>query len=252
MRALLLGAPQDKLNALFTQLLPYEKQLALVYAWFPKMFEIVESADEETAKEARVALETLLLRNVSRLLGLALGKKESDAKQWAGRLLASIARSIAKHDEERGKHAKELSKTNAGYLAEKAKIGKLRVDVVFPAPISKAVQQELRTAERYRSTLLLCRCVTAGGENLWKRIAKRQRVPEEYFGTVDLLDFSVESEPQWWKFLWPLIKKHVPQGSWYQRPPGHQPRKRYSSDFQKAGREHLQALARLRDAGILY
>ena len=80
-RALFLGAPrsaQRKLNTLFNELLPYEKQLALVYAWFSKMLEVVESEGEKAAQEARVALETLSLNPVRHLLRLALNKKRSE------------------------------------------------------------------------------------------------------------------------------------------------------------------------------
>jgi hypothetical protein len=193
---------QDKLNALFKRPFAVRKATRFV------------ERDQKAANEARIALETLLLNSVSHLLRLALDDKETDAKQWAGMLLARFTGSIEKHDEEKGKHARELSKTNAAYLAEKAKIGKLRVDVLFPKPIGKAVRQELRTAERYRNRLLVlhdvCRRDRAGGKNLWKHIAMRQNIPEEYFGTVDLPEFSVKAEPQWWKFLWPLIKKHNP------------------------------------------
>jgi hypothetical protein len=183
------------------------------------------------------------------LLRLALGRKESKTKQWAGMMLASIGVSVWKHHD-------KLSKTNATYRKEKAKVGKLRVDMLFPTRIGKAVRRGLKTAERYRRTLLVLRAVlrrvSAGSEDHWKRIAKRKRIPERYFAAVDLPEFSVKSEPEWWKFLWPLIKKHLPKDSWYQRPPGYQPRKRYSSDFQKAAREHLQSLLRLRHEGILY
>jgi hypothetical protein len=235
------------------------------------MWQIVESHDEEAANEARVALETLFLGDVPQLLRLALERNESKTKEWAGIILASIGVSVWKHDE-------KLSKKNNAYLNEKKKIGKFRTDVWFArSRTSRLVRKKLRTVERYRSRLLVlravCRRARTGGNYLWERIAKRQRIPERYFGTVDLPEFSVKSEPQWWKFLWPFIRKKIDLSK---LPPlkvreydtvqtryrsGRNPevspsekknRKRYHSDLQKASRDHLKTLARLRDSGILY
>ena len=85
-----------------------------------------------------------LFRVYSTLLGLAKARKER-SREWAGRLLASVYCSIEKHD---GK----LSKANEWYRLEKKKLGKLRVDVLFPKPIGTIVQRELRKAERMRQT----------------------------------------------------------------------------------------------------
>jgi hypothetical protein len=96
-RALLLaasGAEQDDLKALFNQLLPYEKQLALVYAWFFKMLEWVESGDEEAAHEARGQLQTLFLSLLGQLMRLAKKKKDNATKRWAGELLAIIGAAL--------------------------------------------------------------------------------------------------------------------------------------------------------------
>jgi hypothetical protein len=65
------------------------------------------------------------------LLKLALKKRDSSVKQWAGMMLASIFVSIYKHDSEKGKAGRVLSKTNEAYRLEKSRLGKLRTDVLL-------------------------------------------------------------------------------------------------------------------------
>ena len=189
------------------ELLPYEKQLALIYAWFFTMWRVLERNDGKAArndgkaaKEARGELQSLFFTHVQQVLRLALAEKENETKQWAGMMLGNIVSSIWKHDE-------KLSETNKAYVAEKKKIRneKQLVQVLFPKPISEVVQWELGTAERYRKRLRLLKA--AFGKE-WKQAARRQKISEAYFPTVALKEFSLKQETRWWKFLWPLIKKN--------------------------------------------
>jgi hypothetical protein len=249
-RALLLDASRtarDELKALFNELLPYEKQLAFVYAWFFEMWQVLECDDGKAAKEAHVELQSLFGTYERQLLRLALSKQENKTKQWAGKMLANSFTSVLKHD-------KKLSETNKAYLAEKKKISgeKQLVQVLFPKPISEAVQRELRSGERYRKTL---RLLKAAFRKQWKEAARRQNIPEGYWDFAELPDFSQESEPQWWKFLWPLIKKNSPDflrelrdGKFPTR--GIRYQARWAS-YRKEFRNVLRTLARLRDDGVL-
>jgi hypothetical protein len=97
----------------------YEWQMAFITAWFTEMVERVESDDDEPAQGARDELQTLWLNALGTLLKLAMEKRDSSMKQWAGMLLASIFVSIYKHDSEKGKAGRVLSKTNEAYPGEK-------------------------------------------------------------------------------------------------------------------------------------
>jgi hypothetical protein len=232
----------------------YERQLAFVHAWFFENIERLAGDDVKAAHSARTELQSLFLATLSQLRRLALDNKDSSAKRWAGELLASIFVSIDKHDE-------KLSKTNAAYLKEKKKLGKLRTHVLFATPIGKAVQRELKTAERYRKTLLLLR---AGCGRKWK-YAARQQIPEDYWPAIKLPEFSVKSWPQWWKFLWPLIRKNnralLPKlRSRSSRAERVKPSDKKSgtrkinprwSSYRQEFRNHLKTIARLRSDGVL-
>jgi len=249
-RALLLNAPrsaQHELKALFNALLPYEKQLALIYAWFFEMWQTLECDVGKAAKEARAELQSLFGTHVGQLLRLALSKKANKTKQWAGMMLANIGSSIWKYDE-------KLSETNNAYLAEKKKISseKQLVQVLFPKPISEAVQRELRTAERYRKTLMLLKAACGKG---WKEAGRRQKIPEAYWVFAELPDFSQKSEPRWWKLLWPLIKENnrdllveLRGGKFPTR--GIRYKARWAS-YRKEFRNVLHTVARHRDSGVL-
>ena len=253
-RALLLHAPttaKAELKVLFNELLPYEKQLALVYAWFFEMLRIVDNDDEAPAREACVALQIPFRKSVGRLLQLALGRRESIAKKWAGTMLANIAVSISKYDE-------RLSKTNKTYVSEKEKIGKVRIDLLFPKPIGKAVRRELRKAERYRDTLVLlkaaCGEAWTNGE-AWTKLVRKQRIPKAYWPLAELPEFSMESEPRWWELQWPLIKQNNPnllrklrEGKFPTR--GIRYRPRWAS-YRKEFRNVLRTLARYQSEGTL-
>ena len=242
----------------------YERQRNFVYGWFFEMLEKLKSNDAKSAHSAIEALEGLFLAFTSTLLGLAKAGKDKTTKQWAGRLLASVGCSICKYDE-------KLCAANRSYREEKAKIGELRLDVLFPRKISRIVQRELKKAERMQRRLLVIKKV-CGGQ--WRKTATRQRIPKAYWRTMQLDGFSGKSEPQWWKFLWPLIKKkidvskmsplkqreyetyrvshNVRTGRTEASPGNKKNRKRYHSDLQKSCRDHFKTLARLRDSGTLY
>jgi hypothetical protein len=91
--------------------------------------------------------------------------------------------------------------------------------------------------------------------NEWRPWARRWRIPQKYWDAVDLAEFSVKSEPEWWKFLWPLIKKNKPnllaklrEGKFASR--GIRFKSRWAS-YGKEFRNVLRTLARLRSGGIL-
>lgn len=235
----------------------YEHQVAFIYAWFFETWERVEANDEKAAREARSELQTLWLNHLSQLLRLALDKKDNIEKQWAGRLLASIFVSIDKHDSKKGKARRKLSKANKAYCEEKARLGKLRADVLLHWKISDVVFRELKAAGGYRNSLLLLR---EGRVPDWAIAARSQSIPEEYWPTMELPEFSVKSEPRWWEFLWPFIQRKIDvsqmpqlwQKDQSKGPGGIKPRKRYLSDHQRTARGELQTFARWKANGVLY
>ena len=270
LRTLLLDAPRGargELKALFDQLLPYEKQLALVYAWFFKMLEWVESGDKKAGHEARAELQTLFLSLLGQLMRLAKRKKDYATKRWAGELLAIIGVSIEKQ-------AKKLRKANAGYAEMEKKLsGKGLTFAFFPTYVCEIAQRELKKALRYWKKLALLKATFGKGSpekvgilpdgkgghvrrvveqarKGWKQVAKEEKIPEAYWPLLKLPEFSEESEPDWWEFLWPLIKEKIDVAKLDSR--YKMARKRHPSDSQKTARDHLILLARLRDTGIFY
>ena len=216
----------------------YERQIAFIYDWFFEMRDRIASDDDKAAHGARAELQTLWLNALGVLLKLALDKTNSSAKQWAGMMLASIFVSINKHDSEKGKARRKLSKTNETYRQEKSRLGKLRTDVLLATKVTELVWRELKVTINYRNRLRRFKAIKC-----WKTEAKRQGIPEAYWPCVNLRDFSEKSESHWWKFLWPLIKKKIDTSSLprlAQHDPetgGVKPRKRYPSDLQHtAGR----------------
>jgi hypothetical protein len=168
----------------------------------------IERAGASNSKAARVArslLDEFLGSAVCYLLGIALRKRDSIAKQWAAQFLEKLKVSLEKHHE-------KLS-ANPVSRETHAKLRKLRSDVLFPkSPIAQAVQRELKKAECHRRSLLLFRGVLKTrplGIQWWKKVAQRNGISQEYFVTVKLPEFSMKSEPEWWKFLWPRIQKKI-------------------------------------------
>lgn len=242
-RALLLQGPhsaRSELKAIFDQLLPYEKQRSLVYAWLLDIHDEVASGDVAVAGAARAELQTFILYHVERLLRLANQTKNRETKRWAGMMLASIGVGIWKQDQ-------KLGAVNPAYLQEKTKLaGKSLTAALYPKPIGKIAQRELKKARRYRDRLLLLKGACG---KLWKPLAKKQKIPEIYWPTAKLPEFSMKSESLWWRFLWPLISKKISVAkldSCYKMA-----RKRFPSDSDKTARDHLKLLARLSDNAVL-
>jgi hypothetical protein len=236
------------------------------------MFERVGGEDAHAARVAGNNLNEIVGNSISYMLGFGLHQEDSFAKQWAGQFLGGLEVSLEKHH-------KKLSKTNAAYRKERKKIGKLRSDVLFPRLKGAIVQRELKKAERHRRSLLLLREVLKPrdlrlvigdetrpfGTQYWKKVAQRSGIPQEYFVTVKLPQFSMKSEPQWWKFLWPQIKRNNPNllaqlRSRYPRAERVDPRDKKSvprasttrwTNYRTEFRNHLQTLARHRDCGVL-
>lgn len=231
----------------------YEHQIAFIYAWFLETWERTASDDENAAHSARAELQTLWLNALGALLKLALEKKGSSVKQWAGMMLASIFVSINKHDSEKGKTRRELSKTNDTYRREKSRLGKLRTDVLFATKLTATVRRELKVTDTYRKQLLQLKAVSH-----WKTKAERQCIPKAYWPCVKLPEFTEKSVPQWWKFLWPLISNKIdpsglqPLSQRNHETGGVKPRKRYPSDFQRTATGALLTFARLKDNGVLF
>jgi hypothetical protein len=243
----------------------YERQLAFIASWFFEMWERMELDDEKLARpghEARCELQTLLLNTIGQVLRTAL-KGRGRPKKWAGELLAIISVSTGKQD-------KKLRRVNAAYVRMKKKLsGKSLSAALFPKYIGEIMQRELKRAERYRERLMVLKAgcgegrkpqwlsipgkpprLLSHGSKGWEAVARGQRIPQVYWTSVKLPDFSVKSARKWWEFLWPLISKKikVPKlNSRYQMA-----RKRYVADSGTTAHDHLKLLARLRDKGVLF
>src|SRR5262249_35531120 len=152
----------------------------------------------------------------------------SATKQWAGRFLASIGESLRKYDA-------KLEEVNPAYRDEKAKLkGKSLTAVLFPQHVGNVVQRELKRAQSYRKRLLLLKRLFP---NAWEKAARKEKIPQVSFALSNLPEFSLKSEPQWWKVLWPSISKKINVRKLDSRYPMH--RKRYSVDSESAARDHL-------------
>jgi hypothetical protein len=199
------------------------------------------------ARGTRAELEQLLLKGVvPALLRFALLEKDSAAKQWAGMVLGSIAGSLGKYD-------KKLCEVNAGYQQQKKKIVRekqLVQIVVSPKPIMETVRRELMKAEDRRRSLLRLKGVFG---RTWRQSANLQGF-EDYLPFVELPEFPKRLR-QWWRKLWPMIKKNNPGllenlrgGKFPTRGIRHQSRwASYRNEFRNA----LDSLARLRTAEVL-
>ena len=184
-------------------------------------------------------VESALLVNVERLLRLSLQEKDSATKKWAGEVLASIGSRIGVED-------RKLLKENKSYHTYKRRIGKKLGTVLYPkATISRVVQLELSVAESVRD-LLAVLDFTCGE---WEQEAKRLRIRECYWPVIDLPELSPKSEPRWWKFLWPLIKKNYLNLLPKLRNESVADDKKGWSTFRRQFRQHLQLVARRRTAG---
>jgi hypothetical protein len=250
----------------------WELQTAFVTAWVLEMWERVGGADKKIAHETRAELQTFFLNNLGQMLRLALADRQSNAKRWACRVLADIFVSIGKHVGKIRikKPYGKLMETKA-FLDQKKFIGKVRTNVLFPGMIRAIAQHELKRAGQFRKRLLFLkdRCISEHQQKAkygnvsinaaekkgipltWKQAAKKQKIPQEYWPAMDSPEFSVKSEPQWWKFLWPLIQKNSDHQQLLELAERkyRAARTRCFADFEKTTRDHLKALARLRDKG---
>jgi len=103
-----------------------------------------------------------------------------------------------------------------------------------------------------RSTICVIKTAKKKGIPLtWAQVATKQKIPREYWPTMELPEFSVKFELQWWKFLWPLIQKNSDKQQLLElaQRKYRSARTRYFADFEKTARDHLKALAKLRDRG---
>jgi len=251
----------------------WETQRSFVLAWVFEMLDRVECDDQKVGREARAELQTLFLNLGGQFLRVALAKNDADAKKWAGRMLADIFVSIGKHagKVKIEKPYRELMKNDA-FRKEKTKIGKLRINILFPAQVCAITQRELKTAARHRRTLLLLKagCVSEHEQKrrerlaeehgfqlanhergtTWKQAAERQNIPQAYWSLVKFPEFSNHSLDEWFSFLWPLISKKIDLAELESR--YELARKRAAADSQNTARGHLRTLAMLRDKGIFY
>ena len=232
----------------------WELQTKMIEASFFEMLERVESKDKKAACAARGELQTLFLNGLGQLLRLAFEAKDKDASEWACKLLADIFVSIGKHiGKVRIKKPYGKLMNIEAFRDEKKRIGKVKTSMLFPGLVRAIVQRELKTAMDFRKRLILL-----SASSNWRETAKKQKVPEAYWSVKDLPEFSVKSEPKWWEFLWPLIQNKIDLSKLSllaQHDPatgGIKPRKRYLSDCEKTARDHLKALAKLRDKGAFF
>jgi len=154
---------------------------------------------------------------------------------------------------------------NAAFRDEKRRIGKVRIDLLFPGMVRAITQRELKKAGHFRKRLLLLSAIDnrkipeierqrLGLLKDWKEAAKKEGIPEAYWPTVKLPEFSDKHLPKWSKFLWPLIQDNSDKQQLLElaQLKYRSARTRYFGDLQKTARDHLKALARLRDEGAFY
>jgi len=212
-----------------------------------------QKKDSVAAQRAAQTLSVLVSRCINPLLGIGSAKGNTIGKRWAGKSLAHVEVAIEKH-------RKTLGRVNSAYRKTEAKIRKLKLrrDIVAaPGPIGQIVQKELATAEYYRDALLFYRRLLGKNRKSFrtqivkpKQVEMYYKIPRKYRRTLKLPDFSVRSEPQWWEFLWPFIRKKIDVSKMpklKKRDDEHggiKQRIRYVSDLQKACRDHLRSLAR--------
>jgi len=98
----------------------YVDQCGFVISWFNEMFKRAASDDATSAREARDALQTLIIHGVYELLGLALSDKGRSAGRWAAKLLAAIINEA------------ELCETNEVYRPRKDHRGVVLISDVLP------------------------------------------------------------------------------------------------------------------------
>jgi hypothetical protein len=200
-----------------------------------------QKKDTVVAWRAAQTLSALVSRCINPLIGIASVKQDTIGKRWAGESLARAWVAVEKHK-------KTLSRVNSAYRKTRAKLGKLRRDIVTPALIGQTVQEELATGERYRGELLFWRRLL--GKN-WRSLIPTE-IPHESWVTLKLPDFSVKSEGDWFtNWIWPRIKKREAEllPKLRQGAKGRAEAKvglLYLKGFRNQFRNHLKALAKQR------
>ena len=236
------GIPDDVMDKLGTVAGDDEKTIHAAHLGHKQSVYIVREA-----RGTRSELEELFLKGVvPTLLRLALQEKDSEAKQWAGMMLGNIVASLGKYDS-------KLRESNASYLQQIEKIVRekqLVQVVVSPKPIMETVRRELTKAEDRRRTLRRLKGIFG---RTWRQSQNLQGL-EDYLGFLELPDFPKSLE-QWWRELWPLIKKNNPclleklrGGKFPTR--GIRRQSRWAT-YRKEFRNALHTLARLRTARVL-
>jgi hypothetical protein len=250
-----------------------------------------EALDGPHLKLISTLLRLATLEPIKTWFGFTFIKGHRETKQWAGTMLASIGGSIGKYDKKLCKtNAAYLAEKNK-ILKEKQLVQVLFPKAIMETvwlELQKAerhqksllllcgvlVTQALRLVSvnekaiekrkvkpgalcKLSTTLLLPGEFTTRplGTQWWKKVAKKNGIPEDYLPTVKLPKPSLTSEAQWWKFLWPLLKKNNPDlleklrdGKFPTRGIRHHSRwATYRKEFWNA----LHTLLRLRSSGVL-
>jgi hypothetical protein len=202
-----------------------------------------QKKDTVAASRAAQTLSALVYRCINPLIGIASVEQDTIGKLRAGESLARVYVAVKKH-------TKMLSRINSAYREKSAKLRKLlRRNIVAPSLIGQIVQEELATGERYRDELLFYRRLI--GKN-WESLI-RTRIPYEARVALKLPAFSVKSEGDWFKkWIWPRIKKRQAEllPKLRQGAEGRAEAKAgllYLKGFQNQFRNHLKALAKLRE-----
>jgi hypothetical protein len=253
----------------------WEQQTQLITAFWFEMWERVEARDKKASREARAELTSFLLNSLGQSLRVAKGDKDSIARRWACKLLADVFVGIGK-DVGKVRIKKPYGKLMEikEFRDEMKRIGKVRTDVLFPSQVRAIAQRELKKAGRFRRRLQLLKagCITVrqqkarygnvsiktaeekGVPLTWEQAATKEKIPKEYWSAMDLPEFSEKHLPRWWKFLWPLVQKNSDKQQLLELSElkYRSARTRYFGDLQKTARDHLKALARLRDKGAFY
>jgi hypothetical protein len=224
---------------------------------------------------------------LSELFDFATSDKQGLEKRAAGRMLAQLY--LKSH-----KLHSKLRTVNAAYNAEITELQNAgsRADVLFPKSyVGQVLQEELKKAERYQFKLQLCRellddqpplqLLTLDREAIrkrkpinkhlpnhihrdeivesvrltWQAMARKSKIPEDYWSTTDLPRFCAKSERRWWKFIWsrlnqrqaellPQLRESAKQRAEAKTNPI------YLKHFYKQFRQHWEALIRAREAGF--
>jgi len=168
----------------------WELQTAFFTAFLFEIWERVAASDEKASREARSELQTFFLNSLGQSLRIALGDKDSIPSEWACKLLADVFVSIGKHvGKVRIKEPYGKLMEIKEFQDEKKRIGKVRIDLLFPGMVSAITQRELKKAGHFRKCLLLLSAIDnrkipeterqrLGLLKDWEEAAKKEGIPE--------------------------------------------------------------------------